>query len=71
MKRIGLTTAVAAMLLLHQDFWFFRSAGPLAFGFLPAGLWYHGVYALASAALMWLLVRLAWPAHLEDAEPEK
>lgn len=71
MKRVGLTSAVAAMLLLHQDFWFFRSARPLAFGFLPAGLWYHGVYALASAGLMWLLVRLAWPAHLEDAEPEK
>ena len=40
-------------------------ARPLVFGFLPIGLFYHGVYSLAVAALMWALVRYAWPAHLE------
>ena len=39
------------------------------FGFLPVGLFYHGVYSLAAAGLMWALVRFAWPAHLE-AEAE-
>ena len=35
------------------------------FGFLPIGLFYHAVYSLAVAGLMWALVRYAWPAHLE------
>jgi hypothetical protein len=64
-----LALATAALYVLHQDFWFWRTAEPLAFGFLPAGLWYHGLYCLAAALLMWALTRVAWPAHLEnDAE---
>ena len=68
MKRVLLAAAVVALYLLHQDFWFWRRAEPLAFGFLPAGLTYHGVYTLACAFLMWLLVAHAWPRHLEDVE---
>jgi len=51
---------------LHQDFWFWRSARPLVFGFMPVGLFYHAAYTIASAALLWLLVRRHWPAHLEE-----
>lgn len=51
--------------VLHQDFWFWTTARPLIFGFLPVGLLYHAVYAAGAAALMGLLVRLAWPARLE------
>jgi hypothetical protein len=51
---------------LHQDFWFWRTPHPLAFGFLPIGLFYHAIYCLVAALLMLLLVKLAWPAHLED-----
>jgi hypothetical protein len=36
------------------------------FGVLPVGLTYHVLYSIVVAALMWLLVRQAWPAHLED-----
>jgi hypothetical protein len=61
---LGLATA--ALFALHQDVWFWRTAEPLAFGFLPPGLWYHGLFCLAAALLMWRLTRLAWPAHLED-----
>ncbi len=50
---------------LHQDFWFWRSAHPLVFGFLPVGLAYHAGFTLAAAALIALLVRVAWPSHLE------
>jgi hypothetical protein len=57
---------VLAVYALHQDFWFWRSAEPLLFGVLPAGLWYHAGYTLAAALLMWLLSRVAWPAHLEQ-----
>ena len=52
--------------VLHQDVWFWRHARPLVFGFLPVGLFYHGGYCVAVALLMWLLMRLAWPSHLED-----
>jgi len=51
--------------VLHQDFWFWRTARPLVFGMLPVGLFYHAVFTLASAALLWLLVTRMWPAHLE------
>jgi hypothetical protein len=55
-----------ALYVLHQDFWFWRTARPLAFGFLPIGLFYHACYSLAAALLMAVLVRTAWPSHLED-----
>jgi hypothetical protein len=35
------------------------------FGFLPIGLFYHACFALVCSLLMWLLVRYAWPDHLE------
>jgi len=60
--------ALAVLLyVLHQDTWFWTSARPLVFGFLPVGLVYHAAYCVAIAGLMWLLVRYAWPEHLEVA----
>jgi len=50
---------------LHQDVWFWRTARPLVFGFLPIGLFYHAVYTLAASALLWWMVRRHWPSHLE------
>ena len=62
----------ALVYALHQDFWFWRDARPLALGFLPPGLWYHALYTLAVSGLMALLARAAWPAHLEEGiSPEK
>ena len=70
MRNWLLAAAVAALYLLHQDFWFWNTARPLVFGFLPVGLFYHAAYSLVVAGLMWALVRFAWPAHLEaDADP--
>jgi hypothetical protein len=65
MKRFLLTLAVLAVYLLHQDVWFWKSARPLVFGFLPIGLAYHAGYCLLAAALMWLLVGHAWPEGIE------
>ena len=59
-------TAVALLYVLHQDFWFWREARPLVFGFLPIGLFYHAAFTVASSGVLWLLVKLAWPAHLEQ-----
>jgi hypothetical protein len=65
-KRILLGLAVIALYLLHQDIWFWRTARPLLFGFLPIGLAYHAAFCLASAALMWALTTYAWPTHLDE-----
>jgi hypothetical protein len=64
MKRILLVVAVAALYVLHQDIWFWRSSY-LVFGFIPIGLFYHACFSAAAALLMWLLVTFAWPSHLE------
>ena len=61
-----LTALVAALYVLHQDVWLWREARPLVFGVLPIGLAYHAVYSIVVACVMALLVRYAWPAHLED-----
>ncbi len=63
--RVTLFAACVALYLLHQDFWLWRTARPMVFGFLPIGLFYHAGYTVAVSALMWLLVKYAWPAHLE------
>jgi hypothetical protein len=65
MKRSLLVIASVALYLLHQDFWFWRAATPIVFGFLPVGLFYHVCYTLVISALMWALVKYAWPSHLE------
>jgi hypothetical protein len=69
LKRLGLVLATLALYALHQDVWFFRTARPLLFGFVPIGLAYHAAYSLFCALLMWLLVAQAWPHHLEDDAP--
>jgi hypothetical protein len=66
MKRALLLIMVGALYVLHQDFWFWRTARPLVFGFIPIGLVYHGCYTVATAVAMWLLVKHAWPSHLEE-----
>lgn len=68
MKRALLVLAVAALYVLHQDVWFWRTArlfGSIPFGFLPVGLLYHALFSVAASLLMWLLVKFAWPHHLE------
>jgi len=71
MKRALLLIIVGGLYVLHQDFWFWRAARPLVFGFIPIGLFYHGCYTVATAVVMWLLVKHAWPSHLEEGEGEE
>jgi len=66
MQRAGLTGLVLLVYAAHQDVWWWRETGPMLFGFLPPGLWYHVGYTLAVSALMGLLVWRAWPAWLEE-----
>lgn len=75
MRKILLVLAVATLYVLHQDIWFWRTARPLVFGFVPIGLFYHACFSVAASLLMWLLVTFAWPGHLEQEieqlEPEE
>ena len=65
MTRKLLVVVVVALYVLHQDFWFWRTAHPLVFGFIPIGLFYQACFSIAASLVMWLLVKYAWPSHLE------
>lgn len=69
-KVFALTLMVAVVYLLHQDFWNWRKVEPLVFGFLPIGLAYQAGYSILAAIMMAVLVKFAWPKHLENVEPK-
>lgn len=64
-----LALLVIVVALLHQDFWNWTNKS-LVFGFLPIGLAYHIGFSFLAAFTMWVLVRFAWPHHLEAVETE-
>ena len=70
-KALLLTLLILGVYFLHQDFWNWKKAEPLVFGFLPIGLAYHAAYSVLAALLMAILVKFAWPKHLEhpDTKP--
>ena len=63
--------AVVVLYILHQDIWFWRTPYPLVFGFVPIGLFYHAGFSVAATFVMWLLVKFAWPSHLEKEVEQK
>jgi len=69
--RAILVLLVFAFFIVHQDLWFWRTARPLVFGFLPIGIFYHACFAAACSPLMWLLVTFAWPSHLEAGAEDR
>ncbi len=69
LKAALLLVMVVMVYALHQDFWNWRRFEPLVLGFLPIGLAYHAAYSLLAAVTMALLVKFAWPAHLEETIP--
>jgi len=68
MKRVGLVLLVLAVYVLHQDFWNWTNTNLV--GFLPAGLAYHAGYSVLCSIMMLILVKFAWPAHLEIEESQ-
>jgi hypothetical protein len=66
MKRFLLTLVVILLYVSHQDIWNWRKVYPMAFGFIPIGLFYHACFVVASSLVLWMLVTYAWPAHLEE-----
>jgi hypothetical protein len=66
MKRSTLIIAIGFTVLavLHQDSWNWDNPS-LVFGFLPVGLAYHAGFSMVAAAFWALVIRHAWPRHLE------
>jgi hypothetical protein len=65
-----LTLMVIGVYVLHQDIWNWHDR-TLVLGFLPIGLAYHAGFSLLAAVMMAVLVRYAWPGHLEEEVPEE
>ena len=68
MKKLLLALLMVAVYVLHQDYWNWKSK-EVVFGFLPVGLAYHACYSILCACLLAVLVKFAWPKHLEKTEP--
>ena len=51
--------------ILHQDEWNWDNAN-LVFGFLPVGLAYHAAYSMVAATFWAVVIKFAWPHHLEE-----
>lgn len=66
LKHFLLTLWVLLVFALHQDFWNWNKTAPLFLGLFPPGLTYHLGFSLLAAVTMALLVKFAWPAHLDD-----
>jgi hypothetical protein len=56
---------VLVILALRHDFWNWTSPQPLL-GFLPVGLWWQAGVSILACVMMGLMVRWAWPQHLEE-----
>jgi hypothetical protein len=69
LSKVLLTVLVLGVYLLHQDYWNWKKT-ELVFGFLPVGLAYHAAYSCLATITMALLVKFAWPKHLENVQPD-
>ena len=61
-----LTLIFLLVLFLRHDYWNWDIRGYLLFGVLPIGLWWQGLVTILASVMMWLMVTLAWPTHLEE-----
>jgi hypothetical protein len=68
MKKLLLFLFIVAVYVAHQDIWNWGKSEPMLFGFLPPGLSYHAAYSIGTAVMMFILVKVAWPKHLEQPE---
>ena len=63
LKRRSLYLLLIVLYLLHNDFWNWHDSR--FFLGLPVGLMYHVAYCLVTFVVLLILVREAWPRHLE------
>ena len=60
---IWVLVLVPLLVLLHQWSWFWNDAR-LVLG-LPVNLFYHSLLSLLLSAIMFVVVRFAWPRYLD------
>ena len=56
---------VALLAILHYDFWNWDDRS-LVFGFMPSGLFYQALISIGAAIAWALVVKCAWPTHIEE-----
>ena len=56
---------IAVLAVLHYDFWYWDDRS-LVFGFVPVGLFFQALISVGAAATWALVVRFAWPSHIEE-----
>jgi len=66
--RKPLYLATLVFFLLHQDAWYWGDS-TLVLGVFPVGFFYHLIYCLLASLLLFLLIRYAWPSHLDETAP--
>ncbi len=60
---------IVALLVLHQDNWFWDST-TLVWGFMPVALLYHAGISVAAGVTWCLATRYCWPEGLEAGPAE-
>jgi hypothetical protein len=65
-----MTFLTVVLIVVHQDLWNWAKAKPELFGFLPVGIWYHGLFCVAASVVLWMWGAFLWPSHLENVQPE-
>ena len=60
--------SIVLLAVAHQDFWWWTTAEPLVFGFLPIGLAYHAGISILAAILWALAVKYCWPIGVDDSD---
>ena len=64
----ALVVALVVLFALRYDFWLWDD--PRRIAGIPVGMAYHIGYCLVAAGLMALLVRFAWPVHVDEADAD-
>lgn len=59
---------IVLLAVLHHDIWWWDSAEPLVFGFIPIGLAWHAGISIGAGIVWFLAVRYCWPAGLDAEE---
>jgi hypothetical protein len=66
--RVAVWVMVLALVILHQDNWFWDD-NRLVLGFMPIGLLYHAGISVSAAAVWFLATKFAWPLDDESGGP--
>jgi hypothetical protein len=56
---------VVVLFLVRYDFWYWDDR-TLVIGFLPIGLFYHMVLSVLAGVCWFLVIKYAWPSHVEE-----